>query len=37
MSKNSTVAIIGAGPSGLVCAKILSDDGFHVTIFEPGT
>ena len=34
MFKSKTVAIIGAGASGLVCAKVLMDDGFKVTIFE---
>ena len=29
-----TVAIVGAGPSGLVAAKVLLDDGFNVTVFE---
>lgn len=32
MSK--TVAIVGSGPSGLQAAKVLSDAGFKVTIFE---
>lgn len=30
----ASVCIIGAGISGLVTAKVLSDDGFHVTIFD---
>ncbi|CAF0802550.1 unnamed protein product [Adineta steineri] len=34
MSKLKSVAIVGAGPSGLVCAKILLDDGFDVTLFD---
>lgn len=34
MKKSKTVAIIGAGASGLVCAKVLLEDGFDVTIFE---
>lgn len=34
MSKSKTVAIIGAGACGLVCAKVLLGDGFNVTIFE---
>jgi cation diffusion facilitator CzcD-associated flavoprotein CzcO len=34
MTKSKTVAIIGAGACGLVCAKILLDDGFNVTLFE---
>lgn len=34
MKTTRTVAIIGAGSSGLVCAKILLDDGFDVTLFE---
>lgn len=32
--KKNTVCIIGAGPSGLVTAKVLKRDGFNVTIFE---
>lgn len=34
--KNSgkKVAIVGAGPSGLSCAHILSREGIHVTVFE---
>ena len=36
MKNLSTVAIIGAGACGLVCAKVLLDDGFDVTIFERG-
>ncbi|CAF5136305.1 unnamed protein product, partial [Rotaria magnacalcarata] len=34
MSSSKTVAIIGAGACGLVCAKVLLDDGFDVTLFE---
>lgn len=34
MSKQKSVAIVGAGPSGLVCAKVLLDDGFDVTLFD---
>jgi cation diffusion facilitator CzcD-associated flavoprotein CzcO len=34
MMKSKTVAIIGAGACGLVCAKVLLDDGFNVTLFE---
>ena len=34
MSKSKSVAIVGAGPSGLVCAKVLLDDGFDVTVFD---
>ncbi|WP_084161222.1 FAD-dependent oxidoreductase [Nocardia sp. BMG51109] len=30
------VAVIGAGISGLVTAKVLRDDGFDVVIFEKG-
>ena len=36
MSQRSTVAIIGAGDSSLICAKTLLDDRFDVTIFERG-
>ena len=32
-----SLAIIGAGASGLVSAKVLRDDGFDVTIFERRT
>jgi dimethylaniline monooxygenase (N-oxide forming) len=28
------VAVIGAGVAGLVSAKVLKADGFHVTVFE---
>jgi len=34
MSKPKTVGVVGAGPFGLVCAKILLDDGFDVTLFD---
>jgi len=34
MVKSKTVAVIGAGACGLVCAKVLLDDGFNVTLFE---
>ena len=34
MAKSKTVAIVGAGPSGLVSAKVLLDDGFDVTLFD---
>jgi cation diffusion facilitator CzcD-associated flavoprotein CzcO len=34
MSKQKSVAIVGAGPSGLVCAKVLLDDNFDVTLFD---
>ena len=29
-----TVAVVGAGPSGLVAAKVLMEDGFNVTLFD---
>lgn len=29
-----TVAIIGAGASGLAAAKVLLEDGFDVTVFD---
>ncbi len=35
-SKNSTVAIVGAGPAGCICAKFLLDAGFDVSIFDGG-
>ena len=31
---NIKVAIVGAGPSGLACAKLLATNGFDVTIYE---
>ncbi|CAF3096395.1 unnamed protein product [Rotaria sp. Silwood2] len=34
MARSKTVAIIGAGSSGLICAKILLDDGFDVILFD---
>ncbi|CAF3780534.1 unnamed protein product [Rotaria sordida] len=34
MSRSKTVAIIGAGACGLVCAKVLLDDGFNVSLFD---
>ena len=34
MAKAKSVAIVGAGPSGLVCAKVFLDDGFDVTVFD---
>ena len=30
------VAVVGAGISGLICARMLADDGVPVTIFEKG-
>lgn len=33
---DKTTAVIGAGPSGCICAKFLSDAGFDVTIFDKG-
>jgi cation diffusion facilitator CzcD-associated flavoprotein CzcO len=32
--QTKSVAIVDAGPSGLVCAKVLLDDGFDVTLFD---
>lgn len=34
MSKPKSVAIVGAGAAGLVCAKVLLTDDFNVTLFE---
>jgi cation diffusion facilitator CzcD-associated flavoprotein CzcO len=34
MKESKTVAIIGAGAGGLVCAKVLLDDGFDVALFD---
>lgn len=31
---SKTVAIIGAGASGLVAAKVLLTDGFNITVFD---
>lgn len=31
---SKSVAIIGGGPAGCMCAKILADNGFDVTVFE---
>ena len=36
-STNRRVAIIGAGPAGLVTAKIFKDNGFNVTVYEKGS
>ncbi len=33
---NKSVAVIGAGPSGCICAKYLSDAGIDVTLFDKG-
>ena len=33
-SLNSDVAIVGAGPSGLICGYFLARDGYKVSIFE---
>ncbi len=33
---SKTVAIIGAGPAGCICAKFLSDYGFDTTVFDKG-
>jgi dimethylaniline monooxygenase (N-oxide forming) len=34
MTIKKTVAILGAGVSGLAAAKVLLEDGFDVTIFD---
>ena len=34
MMTRKSVAIIGAGPSGLAAGKVLLEDGFDVTIFD---
>ena len=33
---NKSVAIIGAGPAGCICAKFLIDSGIIPTIFDKG-
>lgn len=33
---NKTIAIIGAGPAGCICAKFLNDYGYEVTLFDKG-
>ncbi len=33
-SSKSTVAVIGAGMTGITCARALADAGFDVTVFE---
>ncbi len=33
-STRKQVAIVGAGPAGLSCAHVLSQEGIDVTIFE---
>ncbi|MBP3821000.1 aminoacetone oxidase family FAD-binding enzyme [bacterium] len=35
-SISKTVAVIGAGPAGCICAKFLSDYGFEVSLFDKG-
>ena len=34
LTSNSRVAVIGAGPAGCICAKVLSDAKFEVSVFE---
>lgn len=36
MTQRSRIAVIGAGLSGLACAKVLGDAGFPVTVFDKG-
>ncbi len=33
---NKTVAVIGGGPAGCICAKFLSDSGIDTTVFDKG-
>lgn len=33
---NKNVAVIGGGPAGCICAKILSDAGINTTLFDKG-
>lgn len=33
-SERPTVAVVGGGVSGLICARRLSQQGIHVTLFE---
>ncbi len=33
---NKTIAIVGAGPAGCICAKFLIDAGYDVSIFDKG-
>lgn len=33
---NKSIAIIGGGPAGSICAKFLGDCGFDITLFEKG-
>ena len=33
---SKTVAVVGAGPAGCICAKYLSDFGFDVSLFDKG-
>lgn len=36
MNQGQKIAIIGAGMAGLSCARVLSDGGFDVTVFDKG-
>ena len=35
-TSSKSIAIVGAGPAGCICAKFLIDAGLDVTIFDKG-